>query len=88
MGRRLRRDAAENRARILDAAAGAFAERGPQVSMDDTARHAGVAPSLRRRFPSEVALVTELVSSFYDGLVGLTEETLLLPPEEGLERLL
>ncbi|MGQ4513308.1 TetR family transcriptional regulator [Streptomyces sp. DW26H14] len=89
MDKGLRRDAARNRTRILSAAADAFSARGRNASMEDIARLAGVAPAtLYRRFPSKDALVTELVSVFYEELVALAEEASLLPPAEGLDRLL
>ncbi|MEW2548534.1 helix-turn-helix domain-containing protein [Streptomyces sp. NPDC047002] len=89
MGKGLRRDAADNRARIVEAAAAAFAERGRAVPMEDIARRAGVAPAtLYRRFPTKEALLAELVAGFYAELVALAEEALRLPPAEGLDRLL
>ena len=55
---RLRSDAEENRARILDAAREVFAERGLSASMREVARRAGVGPAtLYRRFPSKQDLV-------------------------------
>lgn len=49
-----RADAARNRARILEAAAGLFRVKGaPNVTMDDIARAAGVGRgTLYRRFPT------------------------------------
>ncbi|MET9479486.1 TetR/AcrR family transcriptional regulator [Streptomyces sp. NPDC006638] len=85
----LRRDAAENRARIIDAAGRAFAARGPAAGMEDIARLAGVGPAtLYRRFPTKEALVTELVEVFYDKLVTLAEEAARQPPGDGLDRFL
>lgn len=40
----LRRDAAENRARLLDAAERVFAEHGTGATMEDIARAAGSVP--------------------------------------------
>lgn len=56
----LRSDAADNRARILDAARALFSARGLGVPMREIARRAGVGPAtLYRRFPTKQALVTE-----------------------------
>ena len=58
----LRRDAAANRERILDAARGLFAERGFETSMDDVARAAGVgAGTLYRRFATKEALLDAIL---------------------------
>ncbi|MYV51281.1 TetR/AcrR family transcriptional regulator, partial [Streptomyces sp. SID3212] len=85
----LRRDAAENRARMIDAAGRAFAAQGPTAGMEDIACLAGVGPAtLYRRFPTKEALVTELVEVFYDKLVTLAEEAGRQPPGEGLDRFL
>jgi len=55
---RLRADAALNRARILAAAATAFAELGPDASMAEIARRADVGmATLFRRFPTKDALL-------------------------------
>jgi AcrR family transcriptional regulator len=85
----LRRDAAENRARILKAASRAFAEQGAAAGMEDIARLAGVGPAtLYRRFPSKDALIAELVAAFYEKLLTLADEASRLPPGEGLDRFL
>lgn len=82
----LRRDAAANRARMIEAASRAFAEHGPAAGMEDIARLAGVGPAtLYRRFPTKDALVAELVRVFYDKLVTLAEEAARRPPGEGLD---
>jgi AcrR family transcriptional regulator len=82
----LRRDAAENRERILKAAGQAFAERGLAAGMEDIARLAGVGPAtLYRRFPTKDALVAELVCAFYDTLVTLADEASQRKPGEGLD---
>lgn len=70
-----RRDAAENRERILAAARQAFQTSGPGVSMEVIAREAGIGPAtLYRHFVSKDALVSELVSAFYDKLLRLAAE--------------
>jgi len=58
--RPLRRDAEQNRQRLLDAAAEVFAEHGLEASVDEIARTAGVGMgTLYRRFPTKELLVTE-----------------------------
>ena len=54
----LRADARRNRGQIVDAAGALFAERGPDVPMEEVARRAGVGVgTLYRRFPDRDALV-------------------------------
>src|SRR5688500_3966640 len=61
--RPLRADAQRNRARILDVAAGTFAELGPGAVMEEIARRAGVGVgTLYRHFPTKDALIGELVA--------------------------
>lgn len=53
-----RKDQVRNRARIIDAAVAAFVERGPEASLDDIARIAGLGPAtLYRHFPARDDLV-------------------------------
>ncbi|MFC9362363.1 TetR/AcrR family transcriptional regulator [Rhodococcus sp. NPDC057014] len=88
-GRALRRDAAENRQRLLDAAATVFSERGLDVGVDEIARVAGVGiGTLYRRFPTKDALVSELVRQVYDDFLALADEALSAPDGEGLEQVL
>ncbi|MDJ0345370.1 helix-turn-helix domain-containing protein [Streptomyces sp. H10-C2] len=76
----LRRDAAENRARLLQAAERVFAERGTDVSMEDIARAAGVGPAtLYRRFPNKEALVAEVLTAFFSRLIALAEQAATQP---------
>ncbi len=57
----LRRDAAENRERLLRAAWQVFAEHGPDAGVEEIARRAGVGMgTLYRRFPTKEALVDAL----------------------------
>ncbi|WP_261565224.1 TetR/AcrR family transcriptional regulator [Frankia gtarii] len=57
MATRLRSDAAANRAKILEVARAAFADEGLEISMEEIARRAGLAPAtLYRRFPTKEAL--------------------------------
>ncbi|MEI7643096.1 MAG: helix-turn-helix domain-containing protein [Chloroflexales bacterium] len=55
--RRTRRDVQRNMERVLQAAQELFAERGPDVKMEDVARRAGVGiGTIYRRFPSKEQL--------------------------------
>ncbi|MEU4696654.1 TetR/AcrR family transcriptional regulator [Nonomuraea dietziae] len=58
-----RADAARNRARILEAAAGLFRAKGaPNVTMDDIAKAAGVGRgTLYRRFPDRASIAVALL---------------------------
>jgi AcrR family transcriptional regulator len=72
--RPLRRDAERNRRRILDAARGAFAERGLQVPMEEIARRAGVGVgTLYRRFASREALIDALFEERMSAMVTAGE---------------
>jgi AcrR family transcriptional regulator len=54
----LRADARRNRGQLVEAAGALFAERGPDVPMEEIARRAGVGVgTLYRRFPDRDALV-------------------------------
>jgi AcrR family transcriptional regulator len=60
----LRRDAEENRRRIIWAARQLFAEQGVDVPFDDIARRAGVGvATLYRRFPTRAALIEEIFAA-------------------------
>ncbi|CAN5335513.1 TetR/AcrR family transcriptional regulator [soil metagenome] len=85
----LRRDAAENRQRLLDAASQVFAEHGLDGSVDEVARVAGVGMgTLYRRFPTKEALIGELVRQLLEELVALARQSLTVPDGFGLERYL
>lgn len=65
----LRADARRNRDQILDAAARAFVEVGPDVPMDEIARRAGVGVgTLYRRFADRESLVVAVVRNSLDAL--------------------
>lgn len=82
----LRRDAAENRARLVDAAQRVFAERGTTASMEDIARAAGVGPAtLYRRFPTKDVLVREVLGIFFNRLIELAHLAHAEPPERCLD---
>ena len=59
----LRADARRNLDRVLDAAAQAFAEQGPNVSVDEIARRAGVGHgTVFRRFRNKEGLIGAVVA--------------------------
>jgi AcrR family transcriptional regulator len=65
--RPLRRDARENRDRILAAAREAFAERGMEASVEEIAARAGVGVgTLYRRFPTKDALAEAVFEAHLD----------------------
>lgn len=69
--RRLRADAARNRAKVLDAARAAFAEHGAEAQMEDVARRAGVGVgTVYRHFPTKQALAEALVEERFDGTIA------------------
>src|SRR6516165_203754 len=56
--RKPRADAERNRARVLEVAKEAFTRSGPDASLNDIAKEAGVGPgTLYRHFPSRDALI-------------------------------
>jgi AcrR family transcriptional regulator len=84
-----RRDAIENRARIVSAAQQVFAEAGSPANLDDVARAAGVGPAtLYRHFPTKDHLVRAVLDGFYRRLLDISGAALAAPPAEGLEEFL
>lgn len=74
---RLRRDAARNRERLLAAARELLATRGPGVSLNDIAHHAGVGVGTAyRRFPNKDAVVDALFEEALDDMAHLARESL------------
>lgn len=66
-GRRLRRDAAENRERVLAAAVALFARQGRDVSMATIADEAGVGVgTLYRRYPTRELLLEALTERSFE----------------------
>jgi AcrR family transcriptional regulator len=62
MATELRSDAAANRDRLIEAARVAFAEQGPDVTVEEIARRAGVGVgTLYRRFPGKEQLVRAIL---------------------------
>ena len=88
--RPLRRDAAENRERLLRAAFDLFAEQGPEVGVNEIARRAGVGPgTLYRRFPTKEALIDELYEVVIDEMLAAVHQSLAGDvPGEALEQCL
>jgi AcrR family transcriptional regulator len=88
--RLLRRDAEENRRRILTAAEEAFAEQGLEVPVDEIARRAQVGMgTLYRRFPSKAALVEAIFEEYLERVAGIAEDALAADdPWAGLGRFL
>ena len=73
----LRADAQRNLTRVLDAATEAFAEHGPDVSVDEIARRAGVGhATVFRRFPTKEALVAAVVENHVADLLALARAAL------------
>jgi AcrR family transcriptional regulator len=70
----LRRDAARNRAKLLAAGREVFAEQGPDASLEEVARRAGVGiGTLYRHFPSREALAEEIFAEHIDEVSGAAE---------------
>jgi AcrR family transcriptional regulator len=68
--RRLRADAARNRARVLDVAYDTFAAEGLSVPIDEIARRAGVgAGTIYRHFPTKEALFQAVIEDRMQRLV-------------------
>jgi AcrR family transcriptional regulator len=83
---RLRRDAAENRARLVAAAERVFAERGTGATLEDVARAAEVGPAtLYRRFGNKDGLVREVLTVFFTELIGLAQRAADEPSESCLD---
>jgi AcrR family transcriptional regulator len=84
--RPLRRDAEQNRQRLLDAAADVFAEHGLEASVDEIARTAGVGMgTLYRRFPTKDALISALVHDVLTTMLTIAREGTERPGGTGLE---
>jgi AcrR family transcriptional regulator len=80
----LRADAQRNLGRILEAALEAYAEVGPDVTMDEIARRAGVGHgTVFRRFPSKDALRAAVIRARLDELLARSQE-LLDHPDAGV----
>jgi len=79
----LRADAQRNLGRILEAAAEAYAELGPDVTIDEVARRAGVGHgTVCRRFPTKDRLRAAVIRARLDELLVRAHE-LLEKPDAG-----
>jgi AcrR family transcriptional regulator len=84
--RPLRRDAEQNRQRVLDAAADVFAEHGLEASVEEIARSAGVGMgTLYRRFPTKDALISALVHDALTAMLTIAREGIERADGTGLE---
>jgi AcrR family transcriptional regulator len=73
----LRADAQRNLERVLDAATEAFTASGPEASMDEIARRAGVGhATVFRRFPTKEALMLAVIERRVGEIRALAEEAL------------
>jgi AcrR family transcriptional regulator len=69
-----RADARRNRAQLIDAAHQVFAESGPDASLDEIARRAGVGnATLYRHFPTRIALLEAVHREQIDAICALSE---------------
>jgi AcrR family transcriptional regulator len=73
----LRADARRNLERVLDAATEAFAASGPDVSIDEIARRAGVGHgTVFRRFPTKDDLMFAVIERHVAEMRAIAEEAL------------
>jgi AcrR family transcriptional regulator len=76
----LRADAQRNLGRVLDAAAEVLAERGPDASVDEIARRAGVGHgTVFRRFPTKESLLAAVMCKRLEEFSAAAEEALARP---------
>jgi AcrR family transcriptional regulator len=84
--RPLRRDAARNRERVLDAAESVFAKRGLEAGVEEIARVAGVGMgTLYRRFATKDALISALVNEVLDRMLEVADVAKAIPDGGGLD---
>lgn len=80
-GRPLRRDAEQNRLRVIRAAREVFAAHGLGVGFNDIARHAGVGVgTVYRRFPDKATLVREALQGEVAQILAVADEALAAEP--------
>lgn len=78
-GRPLRKDAARNRALLLEAARDVFAERGLEASLDEVARRAGVGVGTAyRHFANKKELAAALFADGIDGVIAEAEAAMAI----------
>ena len=84
--RKPRADAERNRARVLEVAKEAFTRSGPDASLDDIAKQAGVGPgTLYRHFPSREALIEAVYRTEVEKLAAAERNFAeAMPPIEAL----
>jgi AcrR family transcriptional regulator len=83
--RPLRRDAEENRRRVLEAATEVFDAHGLDASVEDIAHSAGVGMgTLYRRFPNKEALIDQLVRDMFERMLAAGREALEVADGTGL----
>jgi AcrR family transcriptional regulator len=88
-GRAVRRDAARNHHRILDAAREVLGESGADAGMEEIAARAGVGVgTVYRRFASKDALIGELLRLALEDLMAAVDRALGRTDGYGLEELL
>jgi AcrR family transcriptional regulator len=87
--RPLRRDAEDNRRRVLEAAAELFATHGLDTSVEEIAHSAGVGMgTLYRRFPTKEALIEQLVDDLLAQILAAGRRALESTDGTGLETFL
>jgi AcrR family transcriptional regulator len=85
----LRKDARENRLRLLTAARTIFAEQGLDAGVEEVAATAGVGMgTLYRRFPTKNALIDELVKELLAEVLVLADTAATANNGRGLEQFL
>ena len=76
----MRRDAAQNRQSILDAASAVFAERGFEATLHEVAARAGVGVgTVYRRYPNKDILIDELFADRVQSIVAAAEAAVEAP---------
>jgi AcrR family transcriptional regulator len=86
-GRAPRRDALENRDRLVLAASTVFGEYGTEASLELVAREADLGlATLFRRFPNKDALVTEVVNAILRHIVAVARGEAQATDGQGFER--
>jgi AcrR family transcriptional regulator len=85
-GRAERADKARNRARILAAAAEAFAERGVETQMDDVAARSGLGVgTLYRHFATKEALTAALMARKFEQILDVVRRGIECQDREAFE---
>src|SRR4051795_6885192 len=82
----MRKDAARNRALLVQAGREVFAERGLDASLDDIARHAGLGVGTAyRHFANKYELAEAIFTEAIESIVAKAEEAAAMPdPWQGL----